>query len=494
MSVKPEGMEKVSRTLFFIFVFAVVFIFFRYIHPVTAASGDDWINLPFYREAIPEWGGFNPIKVVPELLLPLIGQISSFVVMPVGYDFLTAISVTTAIFVAFLTCAFLYQLYLLMREKIGADNSVSLLVSFICLLFLFGAFKTLNDSRSPYLLWEAGLTCYYHYLTPALINGTMVLYLMRNDVTVKSLSSFHPLKVGAIILAIYLCIFSNIFSSVFLAVYCGVSLLPSLLQSVKSRKANFIQHPVQIFTVVLFVISALFEMNGGRAGRIGKDHLSIVETVNTLLSLLETLSYVFATVCVLMVIAGAVYFICNVKNEKSAQFKSVYWMSLLSLVISLVALVLVCSKAGAGYASRPVAMFGIFMFIMIACFVSIAELSKHYRFMSYVLPISVLFMLNVVTSKETSLREPHDMNMKFSEAYAISNGVIEAVINADKENARAVEVRVPKISDGDNWPFPITRGRAIGDTLRSNGIIKNYFEIKVVPDENINQELNFPRK
>lgn len=494
MSVKPEGMEKVSRTLFFIFVFAVVFIFFRCIHPVTAASGDDWINLPFYREAIPEWGGFNPIKVVPELLLPLIGQISSFVVMPVGYDFLTAISVTTAIFVALLTCVFLYQLYLLMREKIGADNSVSLLVSFICLLFLFGAFKTLNDSRSPYLLWEAGLTCYYHYLTPALINGTMVLYLMRNDVTVKSLSSFHPLKVGAIILAIYLCIFSNIFSSVFLAVYCGVSLLPSLLESVKSRRAIFIQHPVQIFTVVLFVISAIYEMNGGRAGRIGKDRLSIVDTVNTLLSLLETLSYVFATVCVLMVIAGAIYFICNMKNEESAQFKSLFWMSLLSLVISLVALVLVCSKAGAGYASRPVAMFGIFMFIMIACFVSIAELSKRYRLMSYMLPISVLFMLNVVTSKETSLREPHDMNMKFSEAYAISNGVIEAVINADRENARTVEVRVPKINEESNWPFPLSRGRAIGDTLRSNGIIKNYFEIKVVPDETINHELNFPRK
>ena len=494
MSVKPEGMEKLSRTLFFIFVFAVVFIFFRYIHPVTAASGDDWINLPSYREAIPVWGGFNPVKVVPELLLPLIGQFSSFVVMPIGYDFLTAISITTATFVALLTCAFLYQLYLLMRENIGSDNSISLLISFICLLFLFGAFKTLDDSRSPYLLWEAGLTCYYHYLTPALINGTMVLYLMRNDVTTKSLSSFHPLKVGAIILAIYLCIFSNIFSSVFLAVYCGVSLLPPLLQSVRSRKATFIHYPVHVFAVVIFFISAIFEMNGGRAGRIGKDKLGILDAVNTLMSLLEKLSYVFAAVTVVMVIAGAVYFVCNTKNEKSDQFKSVYWVSLLSLIISAFALILVCAKAGAGYAERPVAMFGIFFFIMVACFVSIAELSKHYRFISYVLPISVLFMLNVVTSRETSFREPHDMNMKFSEAYAISNGIIETVIKADKENARYVEVKVPKINDTTNWPFPLNRGRQIGDALRSNGIIKNYFEIRMVTDEKINQELNLPRR
>ncbi|ENF7816527.1 hypothetical protein ABR157_002299 [Enterobacter soli] len=494
MSASSEGMKKISRTLFFFFVFAVVFIFFRYIHPVTIASGDDWINLSFHREAIPEWGGFNPVKVVPEILLPLIGQISAFVVMPIGYDFLTAISITTAIFVALLVCAFLYQLYLLMRDKIGSDDSVSLLVSFICLMFLFGSFKTLDDSRSPYLLWEAGLTCYYHYLTPALINGTMVLYLMRNDITTRSLSSLPPLKVGCIILAIYLCIFSNIFSSVFLAVYCGVSLLPSLLQSVKSRKAVFLQYPVQIFTVVLFVISALFEMNGGRASRIGNKHLSISDTVHMLLSLLGTLSYIFATICIVMIISGALYLMRNVKNGESAQFKSVYWMSLLSFLISLIALVLICSKAGAFYASRPVAMFGIFMFIMITCFSSVAELSKQYRLMSFVLPVSVLFMLNVVTSKETSLREPHDISMKFSEAYAISGGVIEAVIAADKKNARYVEVKVPKINETSNWPFPLNRGRAIGDTLRTNGIIKNYFEIRVITDESLNQKLNFPRK
>ncbi|MGT8859344.1 hypothetical protein [Enterobacter sp. 186315] len=494
MLAKKNAKESITNTIFFFFICIMIFFFFRYIHPVTAASGDDWINLPFYREAIPEWAGFNPSKVVPELTLPLIGQISAFVIMPFGYDFLTAISITTAIFISLLTCIFLIQFFLLMKNKIGADNTVSLIITFICFLFLFGAFKTLNDNRSPYLLWEAGLTCYFHYLTPALINGSMVLYLMRNDLTYANLSLLHPTKVGGIVLAIYLCIFSNIFSSVFLAVYCGVSLIPPLINSLKYRNMSFLQHPIHIFAILLFIISAIFEMNGGRAGRIGKDHLRIPESLSSLFSLLATMNYLFATLIVVMTLIGCIYSIFYIKSRMYNSFTTIFWVSLLSLFISTISLILICSKAGAGYASRPVAMYGIFLFMMIACFSSIAEISKQNKIIHYILPMLVLFLLNVVVTKKTSLREPHDMNMKFSEAYTISNNIIQTVIDADINNQTSVEVRVPKIGQGDNWPFPLTRGRAIGDTLRSNGLIKNYFEIKIIPDENINKKLNLKSK
>ena len=53
--------------MLFTFVFAVVAVFFTVIHPVTIISGDEWINLSSGRQAYPQWGGFNPIKVVPDV-------------------------------------------------------------------------------------------------------------------------------------------------------------------------------------------------------------------------------------------------------------------------------------------------------------------------------------------------------------------------------------------------------------------------------------------
>lgn len=158
---------------------------FTVIHPVTITSGDEWINLSSGRQAYPQWGGFNPIKVVPEVSFPLFGNIASSVVMPLGFTFLEAIAYLTAVLVAVLVVLFLYQFYLLMRKTAGLSTYTSSVLVIFYLLCLFGLFRTLNNNNSPYLLWEQNLTCYYHYIVPALINGTLALYVLRMSSTLK---------------------------------------------------------------------------------------------------------------------------------------------------------------------------------------------------------------------------------------------------------------------------------------------------------------------
>lgn len=259
-----QALEKEThlKWVLFTFVFAVVAVFFTAIHPVTIISGDEWINLSSGRQAYPQWGGFNPIKVVPEVAFPLFGNIASSVVMPLGFTFLEAIAYLTAVLVAVLVVAFLYQFYVLMRETAGLSTYTSSVLVIFYLLCLFGLFRTLNNNNSPYLLWEQNLTCYYHYIVPALINGTLALYVLRMSSTLKPFFYERAIFSGVLIFSIYLCVFSNIFASVVLAVMCGVVLLLNLISNRFKIVETIKAYPFHCITLAMWVISAIFEMNG----------------------------------------------------------------------------------------------------------------------------------------------------------------------------------------------------------------------------------------
>ena len=57
----------------FLAIFISMFIFFTGAHPLIIYDGDDWANLSHMRHFIPMWHGFNPIKILPETLMPLVG-------------------------------------------------------------------------------------------------------------------------------------------------------------------------------------------------------------------------------------------------------------------------------------------------------------------------------------------------------------------------------------------------------------------------------------
>ena len=75
-----------SVILYFAVVFLGLFIFFTQVHGLMPYDGDDWVNLSKMRAAIPKWHGFNPVKVLPEDLFPIVGYIAAYVVTPRLHD------------------------------------------------------------------------------------------------------------------------------------------------------------------------------------------------------------------------------------------------------------------------------------------------------------------------------------------------------------------------------------------------------------------------
>jgi hypothetical protein len=484
--------ENSVKWILFIFVFAVVAVFFTIIHPVTIISGDDWINLSSGRQAYPQWGGFNPIKVVPELSFPLFGNIASSIVVPLGFTFLEAIAYLTAILLSSLVVIFLYQFYSLMRETVGLSAYISSILVIFYLLCIFGLFRTLNNNNSPYLLWEQNLTCYYHYILPALINGALAIFFLRKTDKLKSSFNDSPISSGFLIFAIYLCVFSNIFASVVLAVLCGVVMLFGLISSRLNVVETIKSFPFHCVTLVMWVVSALFEMNGGRADRMAKDYLDISGTTSAFYSLLKLMDRTFFVVLALGVLCGMVFLLRTSSDNRADKKRYVFWSCILAGFITTIALILVCAKASANYATRPVAMWGSFMYLIIAASIGIGYIVERFKFVNYILPIVLLCLVNKTTDQSHSLRESHNGNVPFSVAYAIGQDMIEQVQNAVKESKRTMILHVPKGDNNDNWPFPVTRGKAISETLKSNGLIPHNIEIKIHPDKTMNVKYNMP--
>ncbi|MEN3753677.1 hypothetical protein ABC733_16745 [Mangrovibacter sp. SLW1] len=313
------------------------------------------------RAAYPQWHGFNPIKVVPELSLPFVGYFSSFLLKPFGVEFFLGVAVITAFVTSSAVAIFLIQLHLLLKEKFATDSRLSLIITSILFLYFFGMFKSTDNS--PYLLWEINLTCYYHYVLPALMNGSFVIYLMRKDVNNSLYSRFLNGESLFLVLVTYLCIFSSIFASIILASYCGSRLLTSILVNIKCKAYILKNNQFDIFALVVWFISAIYEMNGGRASQIEESGLEIGKSISNLIQFLHYTDPLFGGLLVVSLISGICFFSIGY-GKNTLEIKNAYWMSLLSWIFSFIALILVCAKASPSYAERPVAMWG---FICIHC-------------------------------------------------------------------------------------------------------------------------------
>ncbi|OAT78824.1 hypothetical protein A9B99_03745 [Mangrovibacter phragmitis] len=491
MNQSTFSRDKVTKGILFLFVFLTTAVFFFMIHPVTIISGDDWINLSTGRQAYPQWHGFNPIKVVPELSFPLFGNMASALLVPLGFTFLQSVAYITALLVAVLVVVFLYQAYELFNQKLNYSSYISSLLVLFYFLAMFGLFRTLNNNQSPYMLWEQNITCYYHYVVPALINGAISLYFLRKGRELTSLNK-KPVFAGFFVLVIYFCIFSNIFSNVFFAVLCGVVLLLNLLEN----KFNIIEtcrlFPYHVLTLVLWLISAVYEMNGGRADRMGKTHLDVIGAFHSLGSLLKLTELTFTIVLGVGVLSSFVIFMHKATDKQQSNIKYILGVSVLSCVISLVALILICSKASAGYATRPAAMWGFIMYFIIAASIGLGWVTSQYRALLFIAPVIVFFLVNKTTDQGPSLRESHNGNVPYEVANAVSQYMIDQVVSAVNANERNMVLHVPKGDNIDNWPFPITRGKAISQTLKSNGVIPRNIGITIKPDIELNKKFGMP--
>ena len=481
--------KKTTELVFFGLCFVSLFIFFSYAHPLVPYDGDDWFFLAAIRDAYPYWGGWNPVKVLPETLMPLCGYISAYFFRPIVGDYVTAITVCASLFISITITIYFYSFYRLLDIKFGLPLKGSLSIIVLLVLFHFMIFES-NQFNNTYMFYSTNLTCYFHYGLPALVNSILVMYLLRFE----NFLMVDITKNGMILLSFYLAIFSNIYHSVILAVCIFVRLASAFFSNSDEHSINSIKEFAKMnyrwfFVIAIWIVSLIFEANGGRADQIGHSILSlpIKQSLFYLECLLRQTSAGFCIVLFLTSwLSRIIYLKRKNKDYVDYMFRDLVKHSLLCFVLVLVYVILVSAKAFPNHiANADVAISFLFYLFMLLCF-SFAYIIQRYPKILCLFPC-ICFIITVhAFNSDRHFKNSNIRNISPYKCVLVDKDLIKQIVTADKEGKTKMTLVVPKGDNKDNWPHPVYMGPNISRTLYTHGIISHDIKITIEFDSKIN--------
>jgi hypothetical protein len=472
---------KILLAIFLICVFAFFYVFFTKIHALVLFDTDDWVYASFYRQAIPIWKNWNPSRILPETFMPISTTLAVVLIFPICNNFIQATTIMYAIIVSLFIAIYVYYFMKLLKTIYNLPLYNNILITIIFLLFHFLIFRK-NSTYNKYLFFAENVTCYFYYIIPALLNCTLVMYLMIKRIKKENLS-----KNSFIILLIYLAIFSNLFHSIILATYIASILLLEIIKKIKNKTKikDFIKTNLgNIVILITWGISQIFELNGGRSS--GYNSAFIPNFIQTLKSLFNTMKNCNKYFIVLSAIILIFSIILLIKDKKIKNI--ICYNIIFSGAFTLIYLILVCSKVAPVYITRPDIIFGAVFFGFLLVFLGLGYISKRYPKIINICPLLIFIIYFEINTFGNTFCESNQAPSATSEqCIAIDNYIINQIIEADNQGLTEANIKVPKFNyfTNDNWPIA-TYSQGYSYTLYEYGFIKNKITITYTVDESLN--------
>ena len=481
---------KIKSIIKYIFIFLLFVLFFTVICPIVPYEGDDWYFIGSMRNIVPEIGIFNPSKVLPEILEPLCGYFGAFVIKPITGDYVGSLSLAASIFVsAIITImSYLFNRFITCRFKLRKYTALIYELLFLILFFVF--FKQ-GNANSYYGFWSKSYNCYFNYLIPGLINACVILFMIKYDNFSLEFNNFSYLKKGLFLLVIYFSIFSSIQLNIILSSYSIVVLLFKLINVVKKQEKIFKsflkQNRIYFIILIMWVIAVIFDLTGVRGKTVGDGSwLTLKNIKNTIINLSYLYRLIYKPLIFITIIGLGGIIFYSIKNKNKEYILKLVKIGSI-ILINILYLIALYMKAGAGYATRVDATWGILFYLIIFIISIIIYCNKCYDFTKMVVPIIlVLFTLvafNINYPFYQSVFDP-------VAAKKVDDYIINQIIEADKKGDISVHVKVPKYeSSGSNWPIPFNMATWLQNTLYAHKITRNRMYIVFERDEEVKNEL-----
>ncbi|MDR2479071.1 MAG: hypothetical protein LBD48_07145 [Treponema sp.] len=484
-------------------VFVLVYLFFALAHPVVPYDNDDWNYLGLFRRALPLGTEWNPSRVFQEVITPLAGHFSAFVVYPLTHDYVASFSITTALIcAAFMTAlfVFLYRLFVsLCSGKIIAAFSALVV---ICLFFVF--LKTQQDSA--YMLHGYNLNTIFAYSIPNVLNSILVCFLMfcaANNIN-AGLNHLGIKKMSLFVIAAYCAIFSMLFSNVILAVYCFYALLFSVLK--KEKLSGKIAPAVILAGVIYYCYLEFFgtransELGGSSTASLFSMEfvLQLRQSWWNFLGMLKQIHKPVLSASLVVIFLALILCLLNREYEKKSRFLEAMVISLCSCISIAAGLVLVCGKAGPNYSSLIQCMYGVFFFYFLLTGIALTYVVSKLRKALVVLPLLLLILVNEATNSTHWYAEQAYYDQDYFgnrigsfQKQQLVNQWIGAIREADERGDGAVVIRVPA-SVNPEWPVSVERfGELFANTLYGHKIISRHITIIPEPDMDLTAWIGF---
>ncbi|MDO5444945.1 MAG: hypothetical protein Q4F31_04920 [Eubacteriales bacterium] len=493
--------RKLNEALFFVLVFLFMFVFFSVIHPVTLLDADDWTYISFSRAILPSTKFFNPARIFPEVFMSFCGSIAAFVITPVTGQYMKAVTAVMAAAYSLFIAAYALEMVLFLRSRFRIPAIAEYFLSLIFLVFHFMFFRT-SPSGNTYLFWSKDATCYFYYNIPILMNCILVMRFMRKNIPDFS-SEGEYLRKSLFILLVYFSVFSNLYASIIIAGYLASVLVLRLVKCIREKipAVRFLKdNAVELLIELLWIVSAVFELCGDRAeaaviedSAVGNIGLMLPEALSAFFGSLRSankilLLFLFAAVflAVLCLILRR-----NKKEDDSCRYVSMILECAVSFIVVSVLLILLAAASSARYAGISTNLLAVLFFVFLAAVSSLACAAEHFSSISVFLPFIFCLLVSLTNTSYVTFLDSNDILVDGDRCIEIGEDLIAQFQAAEKEGLTEFDLHVLDTKggeDSDNWPHTYYMKDRISLTLNKHGLVSEYIECTVCPDESFNEK------
>ena len=481
--------KKYYNILKYLIYFVLLMIFFTVVCPIVPYEGDDWYFIGSMRQPIPYFDIFNPSKVLPEVLEPICGNIGAYIIYPITHDYIGSLSLAAAIVISGLIVLMLYLFYSVLTKRFKIEEKSALIYEFLFIILFFIIFKR-DNAASYYGFWSKSFNCYFNYTILGIFNACVVLFMMKYENFQDRFNKYSYIGKGFFLILLYFTIFSSLQFSIILASFAFIKIVDVLVNEIKKlKKKNFKDIIMNSFKnsyiyygiLLLWIVALIYDFSGLRGKMVSSSNwLTYANFKATIDSLISLYKLTYKPLITITVISFVLVIIGAIKNKK---YSNLYLLlKVFSLfIINTIFLVLLYMNAGAGYAARVDATWGILFYLILLIMSLVIICNDYIKFTQIFVPI-IIVIFTIVT---------FNFNYPFAQsvfdakaAKKVDNYIINQIIEADKKGECCVSVKVPKYANsGSNWPLPYNMATWLQNTLYAHKIIRSRMYIRFVPDK-----------
>jgi len=463
----------ISYCCFYLFLFIIFFVFFSQVHPLLPFDTDDWMYIGLTRPPYPTFSQWNPAKLLPECLQPLIGFVAAYIVTPIIGDYIHALIYTNAFVVSSFIIGYLFSVQTLIKRKYSISNYSVFFIITIYTLLHFLALKTAT-TNNEHLWYSRDVNCYYNYIIPNMLCASLVIWLMTHDY--RKLKS--SISISILAFTTFMALFSNLYSTVILIAYIGATLTLDIFTYNKKQQKwllKFIKfNYFYLIIIVGWFVVQLFEANGNRATSYGYQLLpfkdSLIESLKCVLFKTHFNDW-FLLFCIGSIICAKICnYLCNHRFlYVGKQTKSL----IIALILSLSYLILLSSRVFPRYLLKGDVIFSYIFFFLLLVVLSLAYLCSRIRLVKIICPFLVFFFFFMTNAKQNSFKDLHSWNK--TDLYTcekFDRDMVNQLKKAEVLGKDTVIIYVHNYNEGTNWPLNLEFGEYIGLTLHKHGIIR----------------------
>lgn len=487
-----------------ILIFAGMMAFFA-AHPLYIYDSDDWHYISFSRHALPSVRQWNPTKILPETLLPLCAEIAVRFVMPFTKDYIGSMGMVFAVVVSLGIVGYIMSFGKHLETEYGIKGIQSVLVMMLILLLHFLPFNT-HISGNAHLFWADNVNCVFNYTIPGLLNGILFLVLFSADPEIQKRGKRYTAS-GILLLLIYLAVNSNMFQSIMISSLAGVKLLLSLFadrgRSEKRLSKRYLREYIHknslwLSVLVLWILSLGFEVQGGRASKAvsGISNLPVKETLKRFTGRMGSMNKLFAVIIGITVFSGLALClyrrIRNIWDHRDSKFLRSIETEFLCLCITVVYLILLCSKVYPYYIERSYVLFAMIFYLIVMAASSLVYMVSKIPVCTVIMPLICYFLLFETVIDGKSFAEYNVLQYPGKQIKLLDEYYIEQILAADEAGFTEAEVHVAK-HFSDTWPLGISEGGVkMAVSLYRHGLTDKMISAFFVADDMVNQMYHLP--